>query len=331
MLKKPSCLTVPQQQSLSEIMRVIVVGAGLSGLMAARTASQLGHDVSVFDKGRGIGGRLATRRIGDATLDHGAQFFTVRSDEFQAHVTEWLDAGVVREWCRGFVADDGHPRYVGANGMTSIAKYLAAGLDVRSNTLVFSLSRNDNDWTVTTDDGVAHIADRVILTAPIPQAFSILFSSGLEMPKDLRSIDYDRTLGLLVTLDSVPHNIATPGGIQFADDTFSFIGDNMAKNVSATPALTFHANPAWSLAHFDDEIDAIHADLLAAATPWIGDATILSSQAKKWRFAVPQRTWPDACWVDETGSLALAGDAFAGPRVEGAALSGVAASERLLN
>lgn len=312
-------------------MRVIVVGAGLSGLMAARTASQAGHDVTVFDKGRGIGGRLATRRIDDAVLDHGAQFFTVRSDEFRTHVEEWLAADVVREWCRGFVSDDGHPRYVGANGMTSIAKYLAGGLDVRSNMLVFSLTRNDNDWTVTTDDGVGHVADRVILTAPIPQSFSIMFSSGLEMPHDLRSIDYDRTLGLLVTLDSVAHNIASPGGIQFADDTFSFIGDNVAKSVSAAPALTFHANPAWSLAHFDDEIDVIHADLLTAAAPWIGDATILSSQAKKWRFAIPQRTWPDACWVDGTGTLALAGDAFAGPRVEGAALSGVAASNRLLN
>ena len=237
----------------------------------------------------------------------------------------------MREWCRGFVSDDGHPRYVGANGMTSIAKYLAAGLDVRSNMLVFSLTRNATDWTVTTDDGVAHTADRVILTAPIPQSFSIMFSSGLEMPSELRSIDYDRTLGLLVTLDSVAHNIASPGGIQFADDVFSFIGDNAAKSVSAAPALTFHANPEWSLAHFDDDLDVIHADLLAAAAPWIGDAAILTSQAKKWRFAIPQRTWPDACWVDATGTLALAGDAFAGPRVEGAALSGVAASERLLN
>ena len=67
-------------------MKIIVVGAGLSGLSAARELSSRGHDVTVFDKGRGVGGRLATRRAGSAVFDHGAQFFTARSDEFQQQV-----------------------------------------------------------------------------------------------------------------------------------------------------------------------------------------------------------------------------------------------------
>jgi predicted NAD/FAD-dependent oxidoreductase len=310
-------------------MRVIIVGAGLSGLMAARECVAQGHDVTVFDKGRGVGGRLATRRIKDATLDHGAQFFTVRSDELQTHVDEWLTAGVVREWCRGFSEVDSHPRYVGTNGMTSIAKHLAVGLDVRLATLVFSLSRNETNWVITTDDGVPYEADRVILTAPLPQTFSLMFGGGIEMPTDLRSIDYDRTLGLLVTLDSNHHNVPSPGGMQFPDDVFSFIGDNAAKGISAAPALTFHANPEWSLANFDLTNREIHDALLEAATPWVGAAVVTSSEVKKWRFAIPKRLWPEACWVDDTDTLAIAGDAFAGPRVEGAVLSGLAAARAL--
>jgi predicted NAD/FAD-dependent oxidoreductase len=307
-------------------MRIIIVGAGLSGLMAAQSCVQAGHDVIVFDKGRSVGGRLATRRIDSAVLDHGAQFFTVRDAAFQSHVDTWLSAGVVREWCRGFTSDDGHPRYVGTNGMTSIAKHLAIGLDVRCGSLVFSMSRVDDEWHITTDDGVVHIADRVILTAPLPQSFSLMFSAGLEMPADLRRIDYDRTLGLLVTLDSSQHQVPAPGGLQNPDDVFSFIGDNNAKGISPSPALTFHANPAWSLQHFEDSTEDIHALLLAAAQPWLGSAAITESQVKKWRFATPQNLWPDACWVDETNSLVIAGDAFAGPRMEGAALSGLAAA-----
>ena len=88
-------------------MRIIIVGAGLSGLMAAQSCVQAGHDVIVFDKGRSVGGRLATRRVGTAVLDHGAQFFTVRDAAFQSHVDAWISAGVAREWCRGFGADDG--------------------------------------------------------------------------------------------------------------------------------------------------------------------------------------------------------------------------------
>lgn len=310
-------------------MRIIVVGAGLSGLMAARECALHGHEVIVFDKGRGVGGRLATRRIKDATLDHGAQFFTVRSDEFQSRVDDWITAGVVREWCRGFSEEDGHPRYVGTHGMTSIAKYLAIGLDVRLSTLVFSLSRAEPDWVVTTDDGVAHHANRVILTAPVPQSFSLMFGGGIEMPADLRNTDYDRTLGLLVTLDSNNHNVTSPGGMQFPDTVFSFIGDNTAKGISDTPALTFHANPEWSLANFDLTNREIHDALLEAATPWLGTAVVTSSEMKKWRFANPKKIWPDACWVDDSGTLAIAGDAFAGPRVEGAALSGLAAARTL--
>ena len=311
-------------------MRIIVVGAGLSGLMAAQSLAGDGHDVTVFDKGRGVGGRLATRRIGDATLDHGAQFFTVRSEEFATHVNTWLSADVVREWCRGFDSEDGHPRYVGTKGMSGIAKYLAQGLDIRTSALVFTLERTPSGYNIITDDGAAHHCDKVLLTAPIPQTFSLLFGAGIEMPTELRSVDYDRTLGLLAVLDSDKHNVSAPGGLQFPDDVFSFIGDNHAKGISATHALTFHANPQWSLANFDLELDEIHSLLLTAARPWLGEAQILESQPKKWRFATPQGAWPDACWIDDSSTLALAGDAFAGPKMEGAALSGLAAARALV-
>ena len=311
--------------------RTIVVGAGISGLMAAREIASRGGNVTVLDKGRSVGGRLATRRIGEAVLDHGAQFFTVRSDDFARHVETWRDQGVVREWCRGFGTTDGHPRYVGARGMTSIAKHLAEGLDVRCAQLAFSLEQMGSTWRLTTDDGVAHDADAIILTAPLPQSFSLLFSAGIEMPERLRSIDYDRTLGLLAVVDSDRHLVPAPGGLQDPDTTFSFIGDNRAKGVSGLHALTFHANPTWSLAHYDDDLDQIHAQLLTEAARWLGEANIVESQPKKWRFATPRDTWPERCWVHESGTLILAGDVFAGPRIEGAALSGLAAAEVILS
>lgn len=311
-------------------MHINIVGAGLSGLMAASELQRNGHTVTVFDKGRGVGGRLATRRIEDATLDHGAQFFTVRSSEFAAHVNEWIAAGVVHEWCRGFQSDDGHPRYVGSKGMSGIAKHLAQSLDVRLNHLVFSLEVGDNSYVIVTDDGVRHICDAVILTAPIPQSFSLLFGAGIELPTEMRSIDYDRTLGLLVVLDSDNHNVPAPGGLQNPDSVFSFIGDNSAKGISASHALTFHANPEWSLAHFDDEVAAIEAQLLEAAASWLGSARVISSQPKKWRFATPQKSWPDASWQVPSHRILMAGDAFAGPKMEGAALSGLAAAQALV-
>src|SRR5262245_49050804 len=103
-------------------MRVVVIGAGLAGLVAAGELTRAGHSVIAIDKGRSPGGRMATRRIGSATLDHGAQFFTIRSDEFAAIVQPFIDSDLVFEWCRGFAGhEDGYPRYAVRGGMNRLA------------------------------------------------------------------------------------------------------------------------------------------------------------------------------------------------------------------
>ncbi|MFM8563583.1 MAG: NAD(P)/FAD-dependent oxidoreductase [Acidimicrobiia bacterium] len=310
--------------------RAVVVGAGLSGLLAARTLMERDLEVTVLDKGRGLGGRMATRRITTpdgrvALLDHGAQFFTARDRVFSALVEQWIGDGVVREWCRGFAGDDGHPRYVVNNGMTALTKHLARGLDVRTSTLVFAVKPGETRrWTVVIDDGSELTADAVVMTCPLPQSYSLTVTTGVELPSELLLTDYDRTIGLLVVLDR-PSAIPAPGGVQNPDDTFSWIGDNAAKGVSTVPAVTFHANPAWSLAHWDDDADAGSALLTTAATRYLGDAVIVASEYKKWRFATPKRLWPEPCHSTADDTLVFAGDAFAGPKVEGAVLSGIAA------
>ena len=97
------------------------------------------------------------------------------------------------------------------------------------------------------------------------------------------------------------------------------------------PALTLHADPQWSAAHWDDDNEtATGGAARAARRRYVGDARVVEAQLKRWRFATPQSIWPDPCWSPDDGRrVALAGDAFAGPKVEGAALSGLAAADRL--
>lgn len=323
---------------MNHTRRIVVIGAGLSGLIAARDLNAHGFEVTVLDKGRGVGGRLATRRIGSpaaAVIDHGAQFFTVRSPDFAREVQEWQRAGVVREWCRGLGDDDGHPRYIGVDGMTSIAKHLAHGLDVRTNTLVFAIRRgNSSPWDVVLDDATVLPTQAVIVTCPLPQTYSLLVSAELEIPQALVSSDYDRTLALLAVLDR-PAAIGRHGGWQNPNPVFSWIGDNHAKGISPVPAVTFHASPQWSLDHWDDDHEHAHEALKSAAAEFIPDRRIVTSEFKRWRFATPKSLWPEPCHaaVVESehglGVIALAGDAFAGPKVEGAALSGAAAAVRV--
>jgi renalase len=310
-------------------VRVVVVGAGLSGLVAARRLADE-HEVIVLDKGRSVGGRLATRRVGEAVLDHGAQFFTVRGEEFRSQVDDWLDRGLAHVWCHGFATGgDGYPRYVGSAGMNSLAKDLATGLDCRTNQLVFTLRRQEEGWDVVIDDGSVVAADAVVLTAPVAQSWALLAQSDLDVPDGLFHQEYHRTIGLLTVLDR-PSAVPEPGGVQLdpadAAAPFGFVGDNQAKGVSPIPAVTFHATQPWSLAHWDDETSSLRRELLERAAPYLGAAEVVEAQVKKWRFAGPVEPWPDPCWVDDEYRVVLAGDLFAGPKLEGAFDSGVAAA-----
>ena len=308
-------------------MTTVVVGAGLSGLLAARALADAGQQVTVLDKGAVPGGRLSTDRMDGAVLDAGAQFFTVRSETFAALVDPWLRAGLAYEWTRGFGdPPDGYPRYAIRGGMGALGAHLAEGLDVRLDTICFAVRRAGHRWDIAIDDGTSVAADALVVTCPVPQSASLLITAGVTIPETLRRTDYHRTIALLAVLDD-SGAVPGPGGVQDADDVFSFVADNRRKGISPIPALTLHVNGEQSQIHWDDPPDELRAWALGAAAPWIGGAGVVAARVRRWRFAGPQTIWPEACWTPEGGPpLALAGDAFAGPKVEGAALSGLAAA-----
>jgi len=314
---------------------VVVVGAGLSGLVAAQVLASAGQQVTVVDKGRSVGGRLATRRIDESTFDHGAQFFTVRGEDFASIVNPAIADDIVFTWCEGFGPQpDGYPRYAVRGGMNAFAKYLAVGLTTELSCHVDRLTVDNGAWTVETSSGT-HRADAVALTAPVPQSLALFERSSLALPPavsaELAGIEYFATLGLLVRLDQ-PVDIGTVGGLQLDSGPFTFIADNQRKGVSAAPALTFHAEHDYSAARYDDDPDEVLAELLGLAAPWIEPATVVDSQLKKWLYAGPKQPHAQStvrCEIDGAPVL-FAGDAFAGPKVEGAFNSGLAAARSLL-
>lgn len=314
---------------------VLVVGAGMAGLMAARELQRAGRRVVVVDKGRGVGGRLASRRIAAATFDHGAQFITTRDSRFGTLLEKARQEGATEEWCQGFSgASDGHARWRGKPAMSGLAKHLAAGLDLHLETTVTALRLMGESWRIDTANGVTFQARAVIMTPPVPQTLATLDAGGLVLDREMRSrlaaIEYERCLAVMAILEA-PSRIPPPGGLAPADGPIAWMADNQLKGISGEPAVTLHATHAFSLEHWDHDRQETGRALLDAAAPWIGSG-IKTFQVHGWRYSKPLHVDKERCVLAyKSPPLILAGDAFAGPRVEGAALSGWAAAETILS
>lgn len=325
----------------SSIEPVLIVGAGLSGLTAARELRRLGYKVIVFEESAVVGGRMATRTIHNGRFDSGAQFFTVREPRFAGLVDEWLAAGVASMWSKGFAGISGHPRldgyprYRGAPGMDSIPQYLAAGLDLRLNQRVKSAAVSGSHWRLALEEGASVDGGSLILTPPLPVSLSLLAAGGCSLPsaveKRLKGIEFAPCLALLVELEEAS-KLPPPGGLQLHGEPIAFIGDNTQKGVSpGTFALTIHAGPLFSETYWDSPDEEVAQLLLDEANYWI-NAPVKRWFLERWRFSIPKEVIEErVLHLPGPPDLLFAGDAFGGPRIEGAALSGLAAVEALLS
>jgi predicted NAD/FAD-dependent oxidoreductase len=317
----------------------LIIGAGISSLLAGQILRHAGYPVTILEKSRGVGGRMATRRFKNGVFDHGAQFFTVRDPQFQHWVDLWVQQGTAFEWARSFskpgdvLEGSGHPRYRGANGMTAIPKELSQDLDIHLQTHVESISTDGELWIVETEDGRGFDASQLILTAPVPQSLSLLETGRFSLPdremERLQSIHYHPCIAVLVLLNG-PSKIPAPGGIKLDSGPIQWLSDNTQKGISPkAPAVTVHASTDFSRQNFDRSNQQLAETLIAAAKSWLGD-DIQDWQVHKWRYSQPAQVYPERYLeISVSPPLFFAGDAFGGPRVEGAALSGMAVASHL--
>lgn len=313
---------------------IVIIGAGMAGLVAARELQRTGRRVRVLDKGRGVGGRLATRRVGDATFDHGVPHFTLGQAGFVDRIVpRYLDGSLV-PWSGP--PTNGSPRPVlwrGTPTMSAIAKQLALGVEVHLETVVTALRRGSDHVVVETRSGEALRAEAVVLTPPVPQALTLLDAGGYPLEADLRThltgIAYDRCLTVIASLEG-PSRIPPPGRLAPGEEPLAWILDNRLKGVSAGSAVTIHATPRFSEEHWEHDRDAVGRLLLEAAAPWLG-SRVQGVQVHGWRYSQPRVRDPLRCRVVTSRPfLALAGDGFGMGGVEGAAMSGASAAEALL-
>jgi len=304
----------------------VIIGAGISGLVLAQKLVAAGASVVVLEKSRGVGGRMATKRMGESVYDQGAQYFTVRDPALATLVEGWRERGLVKNW-----PDSPHRRLVGAPSMTAVPKALAEGLEILREHKVTAARRHENGcWELDVENHGIVRAERMLFTCPVPQALAVLKAGEVVLPKKtaeaLEALQYHPCLSLLVTLagpSAVPAE-----GVALAEGPVRWIADNVKKGIAQNvpAAVTIHASAEFAEANYGLPEADVAARLLPAVEGMLG-AAVVSMTLHRWKFSEPKTTHVERCvWLPEL-TLGFAGDAFGGPKVEGAVLSGLALAE----
>lgn len=306
---------------------IAIIGAGLTGLTCASLLARAGHRVVVLDKGRGIGGRLATRHSEkDFQFDHGAQYISANSDEFAAFLEERRKSGALALWDNGLEGE----HYVGMPDMRSFAQSLVQGFDVRSAVDVSSIRATSNHVEVTSD-GQTTVFDQLVLTIPAPQILHLV-GDDHAVVKQIQTVEMTPNLTLMAGFKSSRQTPFLTARDPQSD--LAWIARNDTKpGRSNQVCWVAQAGLLWSRAHLELSKQEIAAKMLPLLCARIGmspeDAAYV--RGHRWRYAQASAPLGRPFLTDETGRLRIGGDWCLGSRAEHAWKSGVALAEDLMN
>ena len=320
---------------------IAIIGTGIAGLSAARALKDAGHAVQLFDKSRGSGGRMSSKRSEAGTLDLGAQYFTARDRRFVDEVQRWQANGWVAEWepqlynCQSgqlSPSPDEQTRWVGTPRMSAITRALLDDLPVEFGCRITEVFQGQQHWNLLDADGGNHGPfSHVIIATPAHQATALL-AAAPKLASTAAGVKMDPTWAVALAFETP---LDTPmEGCFVQDSPLDWLARNRSKpGRDATPdTWILHATSAWSKQHLDLPKEAIiellhgaFAELLHCSMP-----APSFSLAHRWLYARPAGGHEWGVLADADLGLYVCGDWCLSGRVEGAWLSGQEAARRLL-
>ena len=308
--------------------RIAVIGAGISGLTLAQALSDIA-EVCVFEKARGVGGRMSTRHAGPFHFDHGAQYFTARTPEFQIFLKPYLTAGVVIEWKGKIIAFEAgkkpnkslwfEPHYVCAPNMNSLCKKMAEGQKVALNTEAASLqAENAGGWQLADKTGnTLGRFDWVISTAPPAQTHN-LFASHIPAVSSFSQAKMQGCYALMIGFNKPWDKRWIAANVRFNPLQWIAVNSSKPGRDNAFTCLVAHSSNSWAEGHIDDDVNTAQAFLIQEFESITGidcgNADHVSTH--RWRYATVTQNDDSGPYFDETLALASTGDWSKASRIE---------------
>ena len=307
---------------------VAIIGAGMAGISCADVLAESGWTVTLFDKGRRPGGRMASRQLetphGPAGFDFGAQYFSVRDPGFAAEVARWSDAGFATRW------PEARPdAWIGVPSMNTVLQQLAAQHEVHYSHHVSGLAREGGRWRLLGEGLPTGHFDAAVLALPAEQAAPILTLHDFELA---RAALYARSqpcwTGMFAFDARLPydqHTVRDHGILAWA-------ARNSAKPGRGGPeSWVVQATPQWSTAHLEMTPEDVGPHLLGALAKATGcqPPAPMAQSIHRWRYALSAGTGLGCLW-NGAQQIGACGDWLLGPRVECAWVSGRRLAQRML-
>lgn len=320
---------------------IAIIGTGLAGLSAAHALLDAGQEIRLFDKSRGSGGRMASKRSEAGALDLGAQYFTARDRRFAEVVQQWRQRGWVAEWSPSLyqfqngelsASPDEQVRFVGTPRMSSITRALLSALPVEFNCRIVDVFRGEEHWTLQDTEGRSHGPfSSVIIATPAPQATALL-AAAPKLAGAAATVAMEPTWAVALAF-------ATPletglEGCFVQDGPLDWLARNRSKpgRDNQPDTWVLHATSAWTRQHLDMPRERVIEHLHGAFAEMIGCAVPAPTftLAHRWLYAKPSLAHQWGTLADVDLGLYACGDWCLSGRVEGAWLSGQEAARKLL-
>ncbi len=332
------------------MLDTLIIGTGIAGLTCAQELVRSGQFPTLIDKSKGLGGRLATRRLNHTHADHGVCYLKPKSEQFQNWIDALVQDGILRIWTdrihqldRNFTLQSPSklaPCYASPQGATAIAKHLAKGLNIISDRRVTHLEPIANGWRLTATNGTDQDsieAHQIVIAIPPAQALELVASiASVPIINLLKSVEFSPSITAIATYPADLLAIAETlpwRGIQCDDPDLGWVALDSSKQLQPLkPVVVVQSSAEFADRHFDDtDLNAVGQHLLdraARLADWIAKPDLL--QVHRWRYAFA-KTPLTARFVDVGNGLYLCGDWCGGDRVEAAYFSGLAIAEHLVS
>jgi renalase len=310
-------------------MKIAIIGAGISAITIAKNLKNIAN-VTLFEKSRGVGGRMAFRLSGHYEFDHGAQFFTAKHQNFKNFIEPLIKKNVIKRWDARFAEfknstllrettwDSEYPHYVGVPGMNSISKYLSKELDVRLNTTVNKISKNSNNIWNLFDEKLNNLGefDWVISTAPAIQSAEIL-PKYFKYHKDLLNKKMVSCFSLMLGFKKALPLSWDAALIREADISWVSI-NNSKPHRKKSFAMLIHSTNVWAEKHLSDDPQDVISFLNKETSQIIGYDTSHADHIDLhgWRYANIKKQSKSDLLIDYENRLASCGDWLTQGKVE---------------